>query len=278
MTHGAPRGTGSARRLTSAGDFAGAAGALHRGPGRGGGPGRPRPCWPGRAGRPGGGPGEHRPVSARRIEEARRAAGAGPGDGVPGRGGAGAEDLSLGMYYAGDLRRRRGVGAAGTSRSTRRPFPAGSPGAAPISWPGPARIRRRRMPPGGTARTGWPRPGGQVTCAVRHLSWVSWPSWTSRKAASRRRPRGCGNRLEIAARTGDPLCLLNCLDGCGHVCAATHRWAEAVTVWAAHDAQVKDHGFTDVPQDEQRRQAPLRAARQALGPVETSRPRSAAPP
>jgi DNA-binding CsgD family transcriptional regulator len=61
------------------------------------------------------------------------------------------------------------------------------------------------------------------------------------------------------------------LDGCGHVCAATHRWAEAVTVWAAHDAQVKDHGFTDVPQDEQRRQAPLRAARQALGPVETSR-------
>jgi DNA-binding CsgD family transcriptional regulator len=76
--------------------------------------------------------------------------------------------------------------------------------------------------------------------------------------------------LEIATRMGDPLSLLNCLDSCGHLCAVTHRWAEAVTVWAAHDAQVKDHGFTDVPQDEQRRQAPLRAARQALGPVKVS--------
>ena len=62
--------------------------------------------------------------------------------------------------------------------------------------------------------------------------------------------------LEIATRMGDPLRLLNCLDSCGHLCAATQRWAEAVTVWAAHDAQTRDHGFTDIPQDVHRRQAP----------------------
>jgi DNA-binding CsgD family transcriptional regulator len=61
--------------------------------------------------------------------------------------------------------------------------------------------------------------------------------------------------LELATWMGDPLYLLNCLDSCGHLCAATHRWAEAVT---------------DVPQDEQRRQAPLRAARQALGHLKAS--------
>ncbi|HEX4093226.1 MAG TPA: hypothetical protein VHZ33_31285 [Trebonia sp.] len=54
------------------------------------------------------------------------------------------------------------------------------------------------------------------------------------------------------------------------MCAATHRWAEAVTVWAAREAQGNDHGFTDIPRDEQRRQAPLQAARHALGPARTS--------
>ena len=41
--------------------------------------------------------------------------------------------------------------------------------------------------------------------------------------------------LELATRMGDPLGLLNCLDSGGHLCAATHRWAEAVTLWAAQD-------------------------------------------
>jgi predicted ATPase/DNA-binding CsgD family transcriptional regulator len=72
--------------------------------------------------------------------------------------------------------------------------------------------------------------------------------------------------LELTTRMGDPLRLLNCLDTCGHLCAATQRWAEAVTVWAAYDAQSDTHGFTDLPQDAQRRYAPLREARQALGP------------
>ena len=72
--------------------------------------------------------------------------------------------------------------------------------------------------------------------------------------------------LELTTRMGDPLRLLNCMDTCGHLCAATQRWAEAVTVWAAYDAQSETHGFTDLPQDAQRRKESLREARQALGP------------
>ncbi|MFZ0190568.1 MAG: LuxR C-terminal-related transcriptional regulator [Streptosporangiaceae bacterium] len=75
--------------------------------------------------------------------------------------------------------------------------------------------------------------------------------------------------LELATRIGDPLRLLNCLDSCGHLCAATQRWAQAVTVWAAYDAQTRDQGLTDLPQDAYRRQAPLRQAGQVLGPDRT---------
>jgi DNA-binding CsgD family transcriptional regulator len=54
------------------------------------------------------------------------------------------------------------------------------------------------------------------------------------------------------------------LDYCGHLCAATGRYAEAVTAWAAYAAL--DPREQDWPGDTQMRQEPLRAARQALGP------------
>lgn len=47
---------------------------------------------------------------------------------------------------------------------------------------------------------------------------------------------------------------------------ATQRWAQAVTVWAAFDAQGQAQGLIDLPQDVHRRQAPVRKAGQALGP------------
>jgi DNA-binding CsgD family transcriptional regulator len=62
--------------------------------------------------------------------------------------------------------------------------------------------------------------------------------------------------------------LTSCLDGCGHQCAATQRWAEAVTLWAAFDARNQEYGVIDLPQDARRRQAPRRKARQALGPAQ----------
>jgi predicted ATPase/DNA-binding CsgD family transcriptional regulator len=58
-----------------------------------------------------------------------------------------------------------------------------------------------------------------------------------------------------------------CLDACGHLCAATGRWAEAVTLWAAHDKHLADIGVPEHPEDAQRRQEPIRKAEQELGPA-----------
>jgi DNA-binding CsgD family transcriptional regulator len=55
-----------------------------------------------------------------------------------------------------------------------------------------------------------------------------------------------------------------CLDYCGHLCAATGHFAEAITVWAAYATLMprKD----DWPGNARLRQEPLRTAWQALGP------------
>jgi DNA-binding CsgD family transcriptional regulator len=54
------------------------------------------------------------------------------------------------------------------------------------------------------------------------------------------------------------------LDYCGYLCAATGRPAEAVTMWAAFTALIPRGA--DWAGDARRREEPLRAARQALGP------------
>jgi DNA-binding CsgD family transcriptional regulator len=66
--------------------------------------------------------------------------------------------------------------------------------------------------------------------------------------------------LQLAVRTG--FWLAYYLDCCGHLCAATGRQAEAVTLWAAWAAHVTHE---DWPGDARLRQEPLRAARRALG-------------
>jgi DNA-binding CsgD family transcriptional regulator len=76
--------------------------------------------------------------------------------------------------------------------------------------------------------------------------------------------------LQIASRAVIRSQLLNALDCCGHLCAATRRWAEAVTVWAAFAAALGREGVTDVPPDAHRREEPLRKARQLLGPSRAS--------
>ena len=75
--------------------------------------------------------------------------------------------------------------------------------------------------------------------------------------------------LEIAARTGDRLRLIECLDKCGHICAATGRHAEAITLWAAFGARRQDYGLPDLPDNVRRREGPLRKAANALGPART---------
>ena len=73
--------------------------------------------------------------------------------------------------------------------------------------------------------------------------------------------------LQTATRTGELIPLINGLDYCGDVCAATGRWAEAVTVWAAHAACVQASGLINLPSAARLRQQRLRKAGQALGPA-----------
>jgi len=72
--------------------------------------------------------------------------------------------------------------------------------------------------------------------------------------------------LQLGVRTGGWLGVLNCLDPCGFLCAATGRPAEAVTIWAASDALGRQTGDTDPSAWARLRDQALRAARQALGP------------
>jgi DNA-binding CsgD family transcriptional regulator len=72
--------------------------------------------------------------------------------------------------------------------------------------------------------------------------------------------------LQLAVRTDGWLELIDCLEGCGHLCAVTGRPAEAVTMWAALAALLAQDIGTDVPALVRRRAEPLRAARLALGP------------
>jgi DNA-binding CsgD family transcriptional regulator len=59
---------------------------------------------------------------------------------------------------------------------------------------------------------------------------------------------------------------MNSLDVCGHLCAHTHRPADAITAWAALAACKQDSGMLSVPYETRRREEPLRKAQQALGP------------
>jgi DNA-binding CsgD family transcriptional regulator len=71
--------------------------------------------------------------------------------------------------------------------------------------------------------------------------------------------------LEIIARTNCQFELENVLDCCGHLCAATGRHAEAVTIWAARTTLAQQGAGDDAPESGRRRDELLRTARQTLG-------------
>jgi predicted ATPase/DNA-binding CsgD family transcriptional regulator len=73
--------------------------------------------------------------------------------------------------------------------------------------------------------------------------------------------------LQVALRIGDQTELLNCIDNCGHLCTATGRWAEAITLWAALAAHSERAGLTDPQDDALRRREPQREGTRALGPA-----------
>ena len=71
---------------------------------------------------------------------------------------------------------------------------------------------------------------------------------------------------QLSLQTGAWLMTLNVLEGCGHLCAATGRPADAVTVWAAWDtfSQQRELAFGDA--EMRRHEDARRNAREVLGP------------
>ena len=65
---------------------------------------------------------------------------------------------------------------------------------------------------------------------------------------------------------GYPLRMIDILEQCGYLCAATGRPAEAVTVWSARTAQCQAAGLAEPPQETRDRARPLAEARRALDP------------
>jgi len=75
-----------------------------------------------------------------------------------------------------------------------------------------------------------------------------------------------GTALEFAARIGDRRRQRMCLALGGELCAVTGRWAEAVTVWAAYLAIMRDTELIETARNVGRPQELLQSAAQALGP------------
>jgi DNA-binding CsgD family transcriptional regulator len=71
---------------------------------------------------------------------------------------------------------------------------------------------------------------------------------------------------QIVLQPGVWLATLNVLEHCGHLCAATGRPTEAITVWAAVDTLSQQGGVASSEPDARRREDILREARKALGP------------
>jgi DNA-binding CsgD family transcriptional regulator len=60
--------------------------------------------------------------------------------------------------------------------------------------------------------------------------------------------------VDVNVRTGRRNWLRYCLDEGGNLCAATGRWAEAVTLWAAHTAELERTGFPELGEDGRRQE------------------------
>jgi predicted ATPase/DNA-binding CsgD family transcriptional regulator len=71
--------------------------------------------------------------------------------------------------------------------------------------------------------------------------------------------------IKLSTRVGDLFGLLTDMDRAGLLCAATGRWAEAITLWAAYAARSRDDDSSDALWDAQRREEASRRAREALG-------------
>ena len=174
-------------------------------------------------------------------------------------------DLSLAAHYAGDhdeavrLARQAGQITAGIPGSIARTCSyCADQRADRCRGPGRRRARLRGGP--------GPVPGTRATCGTRRALLPRMADLDLRAGRTGDAAAHLREGLQLAVRTGSWFELLNGLCQCGHLCAATGRPAEALTLWAACAALGRHEGFTDPPWYARRREEPLREARQALGP------------
>jgi DNA-binding CsgD family transcriptional regulator len=73
--------------------------------------------------------------------------------------------------------------------------------------------------------------------------------------------------LRLTAHSGHRLRLLDYLNQCARLCAATNRPEAAITIWAALSTQTATLATADKPRDRERRSAALARAREQLGPT-----------
>ena len=71
---------------------------------------------------------------------------------------------------------------------------------------------------------------------------------------------------QIALPAGMWFTILDVLHGCGYLCAATGRPADAITIWAASETHSRQGEVASTDADMRRREDALREARRALGP------------
>ena len=101
--------------------------------------------------------------------------------------------------------------------------------------------------------------GDLAACCLR------WRAWTCRPAALTPPRRTCGRNSRSTCGSACWFDLFNGLDICGELCAATGRYAEAITVWAPLTSRAQQEAGADTFAFERGRDASLRKARQVLG-------------
>jgi len=72
--------------------------------------------------------------------------------------------------------------------------------------------------------------------------------------------------VAVASRIGHSLALASLIEHCGHLCAATRRWADAVVLWAALAADLKRRGWPAGPVNEVRPARYMPQIEEALEP------------
>jgi DNA-binding CsgD family transcriptional regulator len=72
--------------------------------------------------------------------------------------------------------------------------------------------------------------------------------------------------VQITLRTGDSWDLCDALEGAGRLCAATGRFGDAITAWAAAITLSRQGGIVEPAMAARHRDEPVRQARRALGP------------